>query len=106
MSRSELINSALEVKNNCSEESETSDNEYFYKVCMFEHEYMYKPCVLEEFMKKKTAREKNDQIQKKTLVGLEIFLVVNTNQWLLMQKVFVAWISIKVMKCFSTIFIQ
>ena len=25
MSRSELINSALEVKNNCSEESETSD---------------------------------------------------------------------------------
>ena len=106
MSRSELINSALEVKNNCSEESETSDNEYFYKVCMFEHEYMYKPCVLEEFMKKKTAREKNDQIQKKTLVGLEIFLVVNTNQWLLMQKAFVAWISIKVMKCFSTIFIQ
>ena len=75
-------------------------------VCMFEHEYMYKPCVLEEFMKKKTAREKNDQIQKKTLVGLEIFLVVNTNQWLLMQKAFVAWVSVKVMKFFSTIFIQ
>ena len=31
MSRSELINSALEVKSNCSEESKTSDNEYFYK---------------------------------------------------------------------------
>ena len=46
----------------------------------------------------KTAQEKNHQIQKKTLVGLEILsgvLVINANQWLFMQKAFAAWINIK-----------
>ena len=32
--------------------------------------YMYEPCVSKESVK--TAQEKNDKIQKKTLVGLEI----------------------------------
>ena len=42
--------------------------------------------------RKKASQEKNHQIQKKPAVELEILsrvLVVNANQWLLMQKVFV-----------------
>ena len=38
-------------------------------------------------VRKKTAPEKNYEIQKKTLAGLETFsgvLVINRNQWLLM----------------------
>ena len=38
--------------------------------------YMYEPCVSKESVKKKkkkkTTQERNDKIQKKTLVGLEI----------------------------------
>ena len=51
--------------------------------------------------KKQIAQDKNHQIQMKTLIGLEILsgvLVVNTNQWLLMQKAFATWINMKFVK--------
>ena len=41
MSKYEFINSALEDENNGTEESETSDEEYFTKLLP----YMYDPCV-------------------------------------------------------------
>ena len=43
----------------------------------------------------------------KTLVGLEILsgvLVVNPNQWLLMQKAFAAWINMKFVEVISKLF--
>ena len=78
MSSSELINSASEDENNGTKESETS-------------EFQQSPL-------KKIAQEKNHRIQKKTLVAMEILsgvLVGNTNQWLLMQKAFTAWIKMQ-----------
>ena len=78
----ELKNSALEDENNGTEESETSDNEY-----------------LSDFTNP-------HQIQKKTLVELEILsgvIVVNTNQWLLMQEALAAWINMKFLKVISKV---
>ena len=58
--------------------------------------------VLKKSPWKKIAQEKNHQIQKKTLVRLEILsgvFVVNTNQWL-----FATCISIKFLKVISKVF--
>ena len=60
--------------------------------------------VFQKSLWKKTDQEKNHQIQRKTLVGLEILsgaLVVNTDQWLLMQKALAAWINMKFVKVIS-----
>ena len=51
-------------------------------------------------------KEINHQIQKKTQIELEVLpgaLVVNTNQWLLMQKAFAAWINMKFVKVILTL---
>ena len=65
-------------------------------------------CTNPQFQKsprKKTAQEKNTQIQKKALVRNTLygFIVVNTNQWLLIQKVFATWINVKFVKVISNI---
>ena len=104
ISKSELY-SALEDENNRTEGSDISGDEYlsdFKKLKL----YIYEPCVSKSPWKK-TAQEENDQIQKKTLVRLEILtgvLVVNTNQWLLIQKAFAVWINMEFMKVISKLY--
>ena len=63
--------------------------------------------VFKKSPREKTTQEKNHQIQKKTLVRLEILsgvLVVNTNQWLLIQKTFATCINIKFVKVISKVY--
>ena len=79
MSKSELKNGAPEDENNGTEENEISDDEYLSDFTKLQR-YKYEPCDSKE-SKKKTALEKNHQIQK--TLGLEILsgvLVVNPNQ--------------------------
>ena len=52
---------------------------------------------------KENCPEKNHQIHK-TPIGLELLsgvLVVNLNEWLLMQKAFAAWINMKFVEVIS-----
>ena len=63
--------------------------------------------VFQESPRKKTVSEKNNQFQKKTLARLEILsgvLVVNKNQWLIMQKAFAAWTNMKIVKVISKLY--
>ena len=65
--------------------------------------------VFQKSLKKETAQEKNHEIPKKTLVGLKILSgvpVVNKNQWLLIEKIFAAWINIKFVKVISKVYIH
>ena len=104
MSKSELISSVSEDEINETEESETSDDGYLMILQSCNHTCMN--LVFQKSQWKKTAPEKNHQIWKKTLVGLDILpcvLVVNTNQWLLMQKAFAAWINMKFRKVISKV---
>ena len=69
MSKPELINSTWQDENNGTEESETSDDNIFLTLQSYN-----RTCTNPMFQKslqKKTAQEKNHQIQKKTLVGFE-----------------------------------
>ena len=54
MSKSELINSASEVENNGTEETETSDDEYLPEVTKL-HPYMYEPCASKESLKENSS---------------------------------------------------
>ena len=100
---SELINRAKGDENNGSEKSETSDGEYLSDFTKLQP-YMYEPCVSKESLKK-TAQEKNHQIQKKALAKLEKSCgTVNTNQWLLMQEALAAWINVKFVKVISKVY--
>ena len=84
MSKSELVNSALEDKNNGTEEIEMMSNQ----------------SVKENF----PGKESSDL--RKTLVRLEILssvCVVKTNQCILMQKTFAAWINLKFVKVISKV---
>ena len=100
MPKSELKSSASEDENNVTEENEISDDEYLSDFTKLQpHEY--KPCVSEEskikLTRKRIIRFRNWEI----LSGI---LVVNPNQWLLMQKAFDAWINMKFVKVISKLF--
>ena len=62
----------MEDENNGTQESEISDNEYLSDFTKLET-YKYEPFFTTfKSVRKKNAQEKNYQIQKKTLVRLEI----------------------------------
>ena len=104
MSEFELVKSASEEENNGTEESETSDDEYLSDFTKLQL-YMYEPCVSKESVKENCPGKESSKSED--IVGLDILsglLVVNTNQWLLMQKAFPAWINMKLVKVTSKVF--
>ena len=95
MSKSELINSASEDDNYGTEESKTSDDKYLPDFTKLQ-QYMQEPCVSKESVKENCPGKELSHSEEVT-GRIEIFsgvLLVNTNQWLLMQKEFDPWINI------------
>ena len=88
MSKSELINNASEDENNGTEESETSDLQ----------SYMYEPCVSKVSVKENCPGKNSSDSEEGTSTNQ--CKKLNTNQWLLMQKIFAAWIKMKFVKLF------
>ena len=74
MSKPGLINSTSEDKNNGTEEKETSNDEYLFQ----SYNRTSTNPVFQKNLWKKTAQEKNHQIQKETLVRLEKRLLGET----------------------------
>ena len=62
--------------------------------------------MFQKSLQKKTAQEKNHQIQKKTLVGFEKLWCSygKYKKWLLIQKTFTAWRNMKFMKVISKVY--
>ena len=96
MSKSKLINSSPEDENNTTEESETSDDEYLSDFTKLQP-YLYERCVSKESVKENCPGKELSDLQEDT-IRLEVLsgvLVVDTNQWLLIQKAFAARINMR-----------
>ena len=65
MSKSEIINSALDDRNNGTEESETSYDEYFSDFLKLQP-HMYEPCLLKVSMKENCAGKESSDSEEDT----------------------------------------
>ena len=103
MSKSEFINSASEDRINGIEEwwmMINSDDEYLPDFTKLQP-YMCKPCVSKDSVKENCpGKISSDLEEDNSRIGntLRCFLLVKTNQWLLMQKAFATWINMKFVK--------
>ena len=77
------IGSASEDENNGTEESETSDDRYLSDFVKLQP-YLYETCVSKESVKNCPGKESSDSDEYNGA------LVVNTNQWILIEKAFAA----------------
>ena len=92
MSKSELIKSALEDKNNRTEDSETSDDGYYLRDLTKLQSYMYETCVSEEYLKESCpGKESSDSEEDSNRIGHNLWCSCGKrNQRLLMEKGFSA----------------
>ena len=77
------IGSASEDENNGTEESETSDDRYLSDFVKLQP-YLYETCVSKESVKNCPGKESSDSEEYNGA------LVVNTNEWILIEKAFAA----------------
>ena len=94
ISKSVLIKSASEDEDNGTEESETSDDEYWLDLTKLQP-YMYKPCVSKESLKESClGKESSDSEEDSSRIGNSLLCYCGKcKQRLLMQKEFAAWIE-------------
>ena len=105
MWKSELRNSgASRDKNNVIEESETSEDEYlsdFTKLQLYRYD---NPVFQKSMIKNYPGKESTNSDVDAELEILSGVLVLNTNQWLLVQEAFAAWINMKFVKDISKVY--
>ena len=77
MSKSKLINSALEDENNGTEESETSDDEYLSNFTKLQP-YMHEPCVSKESVKENCSRKTSDSEEDTSKIGNTLWCFCGT----------------------------
>ena len=100
MSRSELMNSAVEDENNGTEESETSDDEYLSDFTKL-RPYMYEAYVSKESVKENyPGRESSDSEEHTSSIGNTLCCSLE----ILMQNAFATFINMKFVKVNSKVY--
>ena len=84
----------MEDKNNGTEESHTSDDEYLPVLTKLQL-YMYEPCISKKSLKESCPGKKSSDFEEGSskIRNLSGDLVVNANQRLLMQKACATWLK-------------